>query len=270
MALNFNIPIPGNEDPFAKGYQNVMQRIMDRKKQQQLDEHFKQELALRKQQLAQSGANKDLQRQVLMEQLTGLKHKNDPLYGLQQLGNKLKYIEGLGGEQTGTPAEEKPMSLQGIMQPQEMEQGQGPLMPQEEQQQSAQAAPAHHGLPGGINIEDIKKALTYQALGLKAPATGVNVLHGPARDAADLEKLKKEAGENSEVYQNAKAQYDASLDAKRDLRDLRARTKAGLKVGEKEFFDENSGLPLGKEIPLTEKRGLLKKEIHYLMSFILM
>lgn len=78
-------------------------------------------------------------------------------------------------------------------------------------------------------------------------------LHGEARDAADLERLKKEAGENSEVYQNAKAQYDAKLDAKKDLRDLRARTKAGLKVGEKEFFDQETGEPLGKEIPLTEK-----------------
>lgn len=80
-----------------------------------------------------------------------------------------------------------------------------------------------------------------------------NVLHGPARDAADLEKLKKEVGENSEVYQNAKAAYDAQLDAKKDLRDLRARTKAGLKSGEKEFFDETTGEPLGKEIPLTPK-----------------
>lgn len=80
-----------------------------------------------------------------------------------------------------------------------------------------------------------------------------NVLHGAARDAADLAKLKEQVGENSEVYQNAKAQYDASLDAKKDLRDIRARTKAGLKTGEKEFFDPQTGEPLGKEIPLTAK-----------------
>jgi len=66
-----------------------------------------------------------------------------------------------------------------------------------------------------------------------------------------LAKLKKEVGENSEVYQNAKNAYDAQLDAKKDLRDLRARTKQGLKPGEKEFFDEQTGEPLGKEIPLT-------------------
>lgn len=80
-----------------------------------------------------------------------------------------------------------------------------------------------------------------------------NSLHGPARDAEDLEKVKNKYGEDSEIYKNAKAQYDASLDAKKDLRDIRARTKAGLKTGEKEFFDENSGEPLGKEIPLTAK-----------------
>lgn len=80
-----------------------------------------------------------------------------------------------------------------------------------------------------------------------------DVLHGPARDASDLAKLKTQVGENSEVYQNAKAAYDAQLDAKKDLRDLRARTKSGLKAGEKEFYDEKTGAPLGKEIPLTAK-----------------
>lgn len=92
-----------------------------------------------------------------------------------------------------------------------------------------------------------------QAAFLKKHHIGGEALHGPARDASDLQKLKKESGENSEVYKNAKAAYDAQLDAKKDLRDLRARTKAGLKVGEKEFFDEKTGVPLGKEIPLTVK-----------------
>jgi hypothetical protein len=78
-----------------------------------------------------------------------------------------------------------------------------------------------------------------------------NILHGPARDASDLEKLRKEVGDESQVYQNAKSLYDAQLDAKKDLRDLRARTKQGLKPGEKEFFDPKTGTPLGKEIPLT-------------------
>lgn len=84
-------------------------------------------------------------------------------------------------------------------------------------------------------------------------AGGNSTLRGPARDASDLEKLKNQAGENSEVYQNAKSAYDATLEAKKDLRDLRARTKAGIKPGEKEFFDTASGQPLGKEVPFTDK-----------------
>ena len=55
------------------------------------------------------------------------------------------------------------------------------------------------------------------------------------------------------ALKNQDKEHDAKIDAKKDLRDLRARTKAGLKPGEKEFFDEQSGEPLGKEIPLTGK-----------------
>jgi len=78
-------------------------------------------------------------------------------------------------------------------------------------------------------------------------------LEGPARYAADLDKLKNQYGADSEVYKNAKAAYDAQIDAKNDLSDLRARTKKGLRPGETEFFDEKTGKALGKEIPLSEK-----------------
>lgn len=80
-----------------------------------------------------------------------------------------------------------------------------------------------------------------------------NLLHGPARDALDLEKLRGKVGEDSPAYQDAKATYDSNINAKKDLSDLRARTKQGLKSGEKEFFDDTTGKALGKEIPLTEK-----------------
>ncbi len=95
------------------------------------------------------------------------------------------------------------------------------------------------------NPELMEKKLQYK--NQSAP------LQGPARDAADLERLKKEVGENSSVYMNALASYNAQTDAKKDLRDLRERTKQGLRPGEKQFFDEKTGEPLGKEIPLTEK-----------------
>lgn len=110
----------------------------------------------------------------------------------------------------------------------------------------------------GIDLELMRaypmlRGLYKKHFGVDPLAEEGHALHGPARDAADLDKLRRQMGEESEVYQNAKAQYDAAIDAKKDLRDLRARTKSGLKPGEKEFFDEKSGEPLGKEIPLTAK-----------------
>ncbi len=107
--------------------------------------------------------------------------------------------------------------------------------------------------PEEKTLESIKLHQQNRLFDIEHPTNKEAALSGPARDAASLAKLKKDAGENSEVYQNAKAQYDAQIDAKKDLRDIRARTKAGLKPGEKEFFDPQTGAPLGKEIPLTAK-----------------
>lgn len=129
----------------------------------------------------------------------------------------------------------------------------------QQQNQMPPVAPTQNN--SNIDMEQIKnnpilRGYFKKHFGIDLGAGESNVLHGPARDAADLAKLKKEveAGRiEPEVYDNAKAAYDAQLDAKRDLRDLRARTKEGLKPGEKQFFDKTTGEPLGKEIPLTAK-----------------
>lgn len=103
-------------------------------------------------------------------------------------------------------------------------------------------------------LDPLKRKLLEQRIASLQGGGGMGgVLHGPARDAADLDRLKRQVGEDSEVYQNAKSAYDAQIGAKKDLADLRARTKAGLKTGEKEFFHPETGEPLGKEIPLTAK-----------------
>lgn len=78
-------------------------------------------------------------------------------------------------------------------------------------------------------------------------------LTGPAREAESLESLRLQYGEDSPVYKNAKSQYESTLESRQDLRDLRERTKKGLQPGETEFFDEKTGMPLGKKVPLTEK-----------------
>lgn len=264
MALNIpNTDLPGNS--FLKGvdtgstmFSRLMQPVLEREKQKQQAEQFAQELALRKQAEARMGANSGLNRQILQQQLLKLQHSNDPNYEIQQLQHMIESLSG-GGKPQGQVNPEAP-GMQPPMPTQEEGQGLGVFTPEgmgEAQQQAQQAQQPQQSAPqGGIDMEAIKNNPILRGYFKKHfgvdPASGEhNVLHGPARDAADLAKLKKEVGENSEVYQNAKNAYDAQLDAKKDLRDLRARTKQGLKPGEKEFFDEQTGEPLGKEIPLT-------------------
>jgi hypothetical protein len=252
------IPLPGNMiDTLMNGvktgsnmYTGIMNPILHREQQKQLDEHFKQELELKKQAAARAGANSGLHRQILQQQLLGLTHKNDPMYELNQfkaLQEQLVKDQGIAHN-----AESQPIPAQ--------ESGQGMGMFSPEGLQQAQQEPTQASVPNvsNANFDALKqnpllRGFFKHKFGFDPLGGESNVLHGPARDAADLAKLKKEAGENSEVYQNAKAQYDAQLDAKKDLRDIRARTQAGLKSGEKEFFDSNTGAPLGKEIPLTAK-----------------
>ena len=265
MALNIpNTDLPGAS--FLKGidtgstmFSRLMQPVLEREKQKQQAEQFAQELALKKQQEARLGANSGLTSKILQQQLLKLQHSNDPNYEIQQLQHMIESLNGAGGQQgqgsPQAPGMQQPIPSQeegeglGMFTPEGMQEAQ--QQTQLPQQQIPQSAPQ-----GGIDMDAIKnnpilRGYFKKHFGVDPAAGEHNVLHGPARDAADLAKLKKEVGENSEVYQNAKNAYDAQLDAKKDLRDLRARTKQGLKPGEKEFFDEQTGEPLGKEIPLT-------------------
>lgn len=82
---------------------------------------------------------------------------------------------------------------------------------------------------------------------------------GPARYALDLDRLKKQYGENSEVYKNAKLAYDQVINSRQDLSDLRQRTMTGLKPGETEFFDDKTNQPLGKNVPYTDKERQMEQ-----------
>lgn len=253
MAINVPMPsLPG--DALLKGmdsgssmFTRMMQPIIEREKQKQLEAHFQEQLKLSK---AAAGR---------AAQAAADAHKKmDPMYEINQYQALENWIKGQqGGQQAAQP--EMPIQTPPN---QEMGEGIGMFTPQgmQDAQQAPQApqvaSPAAGGQMGGLNMELLKahpmlRGFAKKHLGFDPLAGESNVLHGPARDAADLAKLKSQVGENSEVYQNAKAAYDAQVDAKKDLRDLRARTKAGLKPGEKEFFNEETGEPLGKEIPLT-------------------
>ncbi len=172
-----------------------------------------------------------------------LMHRQLPDENANPLRDKLKSMGMFGNQQQGQgallPEELRPLAGDGSMTEEQVD---------ELVKQNANKQPTNQLTDEDYALgELIKHETGYNPY----PKPKKSVLHGPARDAADLAQLKKDEGENSEVYQNAKASYDAGVEAKKDLRDLRARTKAGLKPGEKEFFDKTTGAPLGKEIPLT-------------------
>lgn len=147
------IPLPGQPiDALLSGantgssmFARLMQPIIERQKMAQQAEQFKQEIALKKAAAARAGANSDLNRQVLQEQLLGLKHKNDPNWELQQFMNAAKTM---GGGGVGTPATPAPLE--------EFGQGQGIFSP--EGLQDAQEIPeATPNGSVGLNIEMFKQ-----------------------------------------------------------------------------------------------------------------
>lgn len=142
------IPLPGQPinslmtgvNTGSSMFSRIMQPIIERQKMAQQAEQFKQDIALRKAAAARAGANSDIQRQVLQEQLLGLKHKNDPNWELQQFLNQTKMFGGGGG--TTTPTTPAPQE--------EFGEGQGMFTP--EGLQDAQQVPeSSSGSMGGID-----------------------------------------------------------------------------------------------------------------------
>lgn len=155
--MSTRIPLPGNMiDTLMKGvdtgstmYSRAMQPILDREHQKQAEEHFKQQMALRKAAFARSGANSDIQRKILEQQLLGLTHKNDPMYELNQFAALQNMLTGGGGGQGQAPA----------VPTQEMGEGMGMFSP--EGMADAQAAPVAPPTGGGqggpINLDALRQ-----------------------------------------------------------------------------------------------------------------
>jgi hypothetical protein len=247
MAIN--IPMPGDRlDSFTRGlnsgsalFSRIMQPILQREQQRQLENHFQKQMAMRQQQMKQSMANSDLQRSLLAQQLIHAKNANDPMYEI----NNLKAMENMfaKNQPPNMPSQEVGEG-KGVFSPEGLAAAQGNMQGSQDSNIDYAMLQQHPALRGYF-----KKHFGFDPLTKSEGAS----YHGAARDAFDLERLRKSEGEDSRVYKNALNAYNASLDAKQDLRDLRSRTKSGLRPGEKEFFDPDSGAPLGKEIPLSAK-----------------
>lgn len=184
------------------------------------------------------------------------KRESDPNSKLQQLQNMMAALTGgqIGGNpKQPTNASEMPSTIPAINmggqeQPNNVDQEQLAENPQSEF--DAVNNPQNNSL---LNSDQAKRVAAKMLTGIDVlKPTSASAFQGPARTALDMKRLKEQEGEDSQTYKDAKADYDAQKEARQDLSDLRARTKAGLKPGEKEFFDRKTG-EFGKEVPLTAK-----------------
>lgn len=152
--MSTRIPLPGNMiDTLMKGvdtggamYTRTMNPVLDREHQKQAEEHFKQQMALKKAAFARAGANADIQRKILEQQLLGLTHKNDPMYKINQFAALQNMLTGGGVAPQGQAAPT-----------QEMGEGMGMFTPEGmESAQSAAAAAPQGGAGGPINLEALR------------------------------------------------------------------------------------------------------------------
>lgn len=153
--MSTRIPLPGNMgDSFLNGmdsggslFQKIMQPKIAREQMQQKQQQFMQELALRKQAEARMGANSGLNREILQQQLLGLKHKNDPMYEFQQFQALQNMLAGGGQNQGGMSSQQQ------MPQPaQEMGEGMG-VFSHEGMQEARQQTPQQPQSQGGINLD---------------------------------------------------------------------------------------------------------------------
>ena len=196
-VMSTRIPLPGNMiDTLMKGvdtgstmYSRAMQPILDREHQKQAEEHFKQQMALRKAAFARSGANSDIQRQILEQQLLGLTHKNDPMYELKQFAALQNMLTG-GGMPGQEPQQPAPT--------QEMGEGMGMFSPEGMADAQAQpVAPPQGGQGGPINLEAFKqnpllRGFFKHKFGIDPVAPAAQTPEDKQAMALDLFKQKEE------------------------------------------------------------------------------
>ena len=127
--MSTGIPLPSANfgGQLASGSQNFMNQMimqnLNKKKMEQQQSQFEQELELRKQAAGRAGANSDLSRSIMQQQLLGLQNKNDPNYEF----NQFKALQNMvmGGEQPNQDVMPNQNMPQNQMPNQEMGEGMG-------------------------------------------------------------------------------------------------------------------------------------------------
>lgn len=125
-------------------YSKLMQPILSREELAQKAKQHKDEMALRRAELARAGANADIQRQLLQQQLLSAQHANDPMYAFNQYKTLQDMIRGK------TSTSSAPSELAG--------QGMGLFAPEGLSNEQAMGGNAGGGSNfGGIDLELLKK-----------------------------------------------------------------------------------------------------------------
>jgi len=236
MALNIpNVDSPGNS--FLKGidtgssmFSRMMQPIIEREKQKQQAAQFAQELALKK-------------------QILNWKHKNDPQYALQQLQSKLDYIQGLNtksGQGNSSNANSVTKPKDGVtLEGEQWYNAKGEPVYAEEGQKAGSS---------GLNMEEIKRGLTYKALGLPVPRTSTS---GITPEMREREFLYKQKSLDERMRHNQAMEKLANPDEKIRL----AQEKANIESEkQKNIADFKADLEYKKSLNKEEGKTFAKME----------
>lgn len=215
MATGIPLPSANFGAAFSSGADSIIKNLMD---QQQLAQQ-------RKYQQGQLGIQQQAQDRAQQE----WEMKKSQYDMLQRMMN-------------GEPAQPMPT--------QEYGQGMGMFTPDGMQDAQQQKQQQPQGDMNAFLQTPMGRGLYHQVYGID-PLSHTDVLTGPAREAMDLERLKQQQGENSPVYQMAKANMEAKQQSRQDVSETRQARLGGLKPGERWIKDPESGQPIGKEIPLT-------------------
>ncbi len=278
------IPLPGNMiDTLMNGvktgsnfYTGIMNPILEREKQKQLGEQFgitnkrlaeqfAQQQALRKQQEARLGSLTNLQRQELMYKIENLKDPTKKIRMLYDLANAAQNQN----QDNGVPATTQQPNNEALHQKlqsmgmfgQQLPQQQGVMPLQEQEQQPEYPVEQIQQQPQGTQntkpnlMQMIVGGMLHKETGYNpfAPEKGSSYT-GAAREGLDMSRLKQQFGENSEEYKNAQSIQHAKEQRNEDLSEIRHRQLNGLKPGDTEITDQQTGQTIGFRKQTTDKQ----------------
>ncbi len=263
--------MPDIANSFSKGFgltDNLMQQILGRNQLKQKAAHEKEALEQAEKHFQLNYGLSKAAAARAAQAASDAHKKMDPLYEINQYKALENFIKGQAGQQTGGQI---PSEQHAPVPTQEAGQGLGMFSP-EGMQEAQQTTPVPASAVGGnansggqnntsgIDMELLKNNPLLRGFFKKhfgvdpLGSSKENAYTGPAREALDLSRLKKQFGENSEEYQTAKALEHAKTQQHEDLSAIRARQLNGLKPGDTEIKDPNTGQTIGFKKQTTDKQ----------------